>query len=209
MEPDEDTDQAWWSDSPTLRELIDKEPSGPRDHAVPEAAVLELATLVRITLAAEGGGTIAGMERAASTSLARSRVMAAVRQRGTAPERVVRRLLTALGVRYRLNVRMLPGTPDIVNQRRRLVVFVHGCFWHRHPGCSRATTPRRNRRFWTEKFVANIQRDRRSLMALRRLGFSVVIVWECETRDEARLVARLRDLVSRGVGRNFGGRILA
>ena len=121
--------------------------------------------------------------------------MAAVRQHGTAPELAVRALLSEFGLHYRLNVRSLPGSPDIVNQRRRIAVFVHGCFWHHHAGCRRATLPKANRRFWLAKFAANKERDHRSVLALRRLGFTVIIVWECEVAELARLRKRLEALV--------------
>jgi DNA mismatch endonuclease (patch repair protein) len=135
------------------------------------------------------------------TTVARSRLMGAVRQRGTAPELVVRRLLTDIGVKYRLNVAGLPGTPDLANQTRRFVVFVDGCFWHRHPGCSRTTTPKGNRKFWLSKFEANVARDRRNRLALRRLGYSVIVIWECETVNLGRLDRRLRRLLAPGHNR--------
>jgi DNA mismatch endonuclease, patch repair protein len=121
--------------------------------------------------------------------------MALVRQKGTLPELVVRRALSALGHRFRLGNRRLEGSPDIVNQSRRWVVFVHGCFWHRH-GCKATTTPSRNREFWEAKFQRNIERDRRSIEALRGRGYTVVVVWECETKRSpealrARLAAEL------------------
>ncbi|NOT08200.1 MAG: DNA mismatch endonuclease Vsr [Gemmatimonadales bacterium] len=125
------------------------------------------------------------------TTHARSQLMSAVRRSGTVPELLVRRLLTAVGLRYRLNVRGLPGTPDIVNQRRHLIVFVHGCFWHRHRGCRLTTSPKRNRVFWSSKFAANIARDNRNHAALRRLGFTVVTVWQCETANPGKLSRRL------------------
>jgi DNA mismatch endonuclease (patch repair protein) len=124
-------------------------------------------------------------------SAARSRIMASVRQKGTAPELRVRAALTRLGLRYRLNVRGLPGSPDVANVARRFVVLINGCYWHRHRGCSKATTPTRNRAFWVDKFEANQARDARTLVALKRLGFSVCIVWECETRNEGALLKLL------------------
>lgn len=122
---------------------------------------------------------------------ARSALMAAVRQSGTEPELVVRALLRALKVRVQANARGLPGTPDMANRRRGLAVFVHGCFWHRHAGCSKATTPRHNRVHWLEKFRDNVRRDARRQAELAELGFRVIVVWECETRKPERLVRRL------------------
>jgi DNA mismatch endonuclease (patch repair protein) len=109
--------------------------------------------------------------------------MSQVRQKGTKPELVVRSLLAALGHRFRVGRRGLSGSPDIVNVRRRWVVFVHGCFWHRH-GCRASTTPSRNREFWEAKFQRNVERDRRSIAALEALGYTVIVVWECETKRE-------------------------
>lgn len=125
------------------------------------------------------------------TDLATSRRMAAVGQRDTGPEMIVRRLLHSMEFRYRLHLRGLPGSPDIVFRSRKKVIFVHGCFWHRH-GCKKATTPATNRAYWLPKFAANVRRDRRNVAALRRAGWKVLIVWECQTRDPSKLEARLR-----------------
>lgn len=124
-----------------------------------------------------------------------SRRMGGVRQRDTRAELAVRRALTALGVRYRINVKSLPGRPDVANASRRLAIFVHGCFWHRHTGCRRSTTPTRNREFWLEKFAANVKRDRRAVTALRAAGYQVIVVWECETENETALLAGLRERI--------------
>jgi len=118
--------------------------------------------------------------------------MSRVRQHGTAPELAVRKLLTSLGLRYRLNVRSLPGSPDIANKSARKTIFVHGCFWHRHEGCRRTTTPKRNRKFWEEKFNRNQARDTERLAALRDDGYDVLVVWECETENLELLQRRIR-----------------
>lgn len=123
---------------------------------------------------------------------ARSRLMARVRQRGTAPELAVRALLRHEGVSYRLNACDLPGSPDIVHRGRRKAIFVHGCFWHRHPGCKRCTTPKQNFAFWQEKFDKNIQRDERKLAELRAKGYDVLVIWECETLSPESLAPKLR-----------------
>jgi DNA mismatch endonuclease (patch repair protein) len=112
--------------------------------------------------------------------------MARVRQKGTAPELAVRLAVTSLGHRYRIGPR-LPGRPDLANQTERWAIFVHGCFWHRHSGCRRTTTPTRNRQFWLDKFAANQARDARVIRELRRRGFVVLRLWECETVDRAKL----------------------
>lgn len=122
---------------------------------------------------------------------ATARRMKAVRLHGSAPELRVRKAFSALGVRYRLNDVRFPGSPDLCNARRKIAVFVHGCFWHRHAGCPRATTPRRNRQFWLTKFEANRRRDRAKASALRRLGFKVLTIWECEAEREQALVRKV------------------
>ncbi len=106
--------------------------------------------------------------------------MRAVRQRHTKPEVTLRKLLWTLGVRYRCNDRSLPGSPDIVNRNGKWAVFVHGCFWHGHDGCRKATVPKRNTAFWLEKISTNRERDRRKADALRELGLEVVTVWQCQ-----------------------------
>ena len=118
--------------------------------------------------------------------------MGTIRQSGTEPELVVRKLLRALKVHVQANARGLPGTPDMANRRRQLAIFVHGCFWHRHLGCSKATTPRHNRSHWLKKFRDNVRRDARHAAELEQMGFRVIVVWECETREPERLVRRLR-----------------
>ncbi|WP_177168769.1 very short patch repair endonuclease [Nitrosovibrio sp. Nv6] len=113
----------------------------------------------------------------------RSRMMAGIRGANTKPELLLRRRLHAAGLRYRLHVADLPGRPDIVFPSRRAVVFVHGCFWHRHPGCHWCTTPASNRDFWTIKFNANMDRDQQHIAKLIALGWRVAVIWECAFRD--------------------------
>jgi DNA mismatch endonuclease (patch repair protein) len=124
----------------------------------------------------------------------RSRIMRAVPRTDTTPERHVRRLAHSLGFRFRLHRRDLPGTPDIVFPKLSTVVFVHGCFWHRHPGCAKATTPRTRAVFWREKFQANVVRDKRVVARLRALGWRVTVIWECETQHPDRLERKLTKL---------------
>ena len=121
----------------------------------------------------------------------RSALMAKVRQRGTAPEQVVAALLRELGVGYRRNARLLKGAPDFSNRRRKWAIFVHGCFWHHHTGCPRATVPKTNETFWRKKFADNRLRDAGAIRGLRNLGFRVVLIWECETRTKPRLRRRI------------------
>lgn len=118
--------------------------------------------------------------------------MRRVRQSGTKPERIVCSALSASGARYRLNVRSLPGSPDLANKTRRKVIFVHGCFWHGHGACGRGRIPTANRALWTEKLRDNRMRDRRKERVLRAIGYDVLVVWGCELDDRRVLAQRLR-----------------
>ena len=109
----------------------------------------------------------------------RRRTMQAVKGRDTSPERRLRRALHARGFRFRLNRRDLPGSPDILLPRWRAAVFVHGCFWHRHAGCPRASTPATRQDYWLPKFERNMERDAAARAALEGLGWRVAILWEC------------------------------
>jgi DNA mismatch endonuclease, patch repair protein len=129
------------------------------------------------------------------TTSQRSKLMGRVRQTRTAPEDAVAAWLRAHKFAYRRNVRTLPGRPDFANRRVGFAIFVHGCFWHRHPGCPRTTTPSRNRDFWAAKFAANLERDAARTAELERVGLRVIIVWECESEDIAALEEKLRPLL--------------
>jgi DNA mismatch endonuclease, patch repair protein len=115
----------------------------------------------------------------------RSRMMAAIRGKNTKPEMAVRKLLHSLGFRFRIHRRDLAGNPDIVLPKYRLAIFVHGCFWHQHPGCEYAVLPKSNARFWAEKLSANGVRDGVALSALHEEGWRTLIVWECSLKREA------------------------
>lgn len=108
--------------------------------------------------------------------------MSRVRGENTTPELIVRKYLHALGFRYRLHVKELPGKPDIVFPKYRTVVFVHGCFWHRHRGCRYASMPKSNVEFWIGKFTLNVARDKRNAAALRKAGWRCLTIWGCETK---------------------------
>lgn len=118
--------------------------------------------------------------------------MAGIRGRNTKPELVVRSLLHREGCRFRLHDSALPGRPDIVMKRRRTVVFVHGCYWHRHTNCKNATLPKTNRQFWLRKLQSNVRRDRRNVRNLLNGGWRVLIVWECAVRDAGPNPEKLR-----------------
>ena len=113
----------------------------------------------------------------------RSRMMSGIRGRHTKPEMLVRSGLHGLGFRFRLHDRKLPGSPDLILKRFSAVVFVHGCFWHRHEGCRYTSTPKTRADFWRRKFAANVSRDRLAQEALNRMGWRVFIVWECALRS--------------------------
>ena len=117
--------------------------------------------------------------------------MAQIKSKNTAPEIAVRSLLHRMGYRFRLHRDDLPGTPDIVLPKYNTVVFVHGCYWHRHSGCPYAYTPKSRVGFWQAKFDANVERDEFDQEALNELGWHVITVWECETRNLEELVRRL------------------
>ena len=121
----------------------------------------------------------------------RSQLMARIRSTDTGPERAVRSLLHRLGYRFRLYRKDLPGSPDIVLPRHRTAILVHGCFWHRHQGCSLASVPATRKAFWREKFERNVARDRRVLRELKRAGWHPLVVWECELRNPDKLERKL------------------
>lgn len=124
----------------------------------------------------------------------RSQIMARIGSADTKPELMVRRALHSLGFRYRLHRRDLPGRPDIVLPKYRAVIFVHGCFWHRHPGCRLAYEPKSRTIYWKKKFTDNVRRDRKVTGALLDQGWRVAIFWECSTRRKDRFVEEIRRL---------------
>lgn len=121
----------------------------------------------------------------------RSDVMSRIKGRNTKPELVVRSLLHRMGYRFRLHRADLPGKPDIVLPRYQTVIFVHGCFWHRHKGCRLAYTPKSRTEFWSVKFESNMTRDKQVKSKLEFLGWQVIIVWECELRGPSQLSSRI------------------
>ena len=125
----------------------------------------------------------------------RSRMMSGIRGKNTKPERLVRRALFAAGYRFRLHRRDLPGAPDIVLPGRKVAIFAHGCFWHRHAGCKNAKLPVSRAEFWRQKLEGNVSRDRRAIDSLLSDGWRVITVWECATR-EARSLEALSDRLS-------------
>jgi DNA mismatch endonuclease (patch repair protein) len=130
--------------------------------------------------------------RSVSTTAETSKRMGRVRRHGTTPELVARAIVSSLGVRYTLKNRDLPGSPDLANRTGKFAIFVNGCFWHRHRGCSKATVPKRNRRFWEKKFECNVERDVAVVKTLRRLKFKVMIIWECQLLNPRSVQRHLR-----------------
>jgi DNA mismatch endonuclease (patch repair protein) len=122
--------------------------------------------------------------------------MSRVRSRDTTPEVAVRRRAHRLGYRFRLHTKNLPGKPDLVFASGRRVIFVNGRFWHRHPGCRRASMPASNISFWENRFAVNMARDRRVLAELEAGGWSVLVIWECQTRSDEQLDAILQDFLA-------------
>lgn len=125
----------------------------------------------------------------------RSKIMSSVKGRDTGPEKAVRSMLHAMGYRFRLHEKRLPGKPDIVLPRHQKVIFVHGCFWHGHQGCSRSKRPKSNVDFWNHKIDGNIRRDAEIQEKLRMAGWEILTVWQCQIRDKELLESRLRDFM--------------
>ncbi|MGY0835760.1 very short patch repair endonuclease [Azospirillum argentinense] len=126
---------------------------------------------------------------------ARSALMARVRSQNTVPEMTVRRLLHRMGYRFRLHRKDLPGSPDIVLPKYKIAIFVHGCFWHRHAGCRRCSTPRSNAEFWEEKFRRNVARDAQNMEKIINEGWTPIVIWECETKSADALAQKMHYLL--------------
>lgn len=122
----------------------------------------------------------------------RSLRMSLVRSKDTKPELAVRKLAHSMGYRYRLHSADLPGKPDLVFRSRKRAIFVHGCFWHRHQGCRKATMPASRVDYWAPKFARTVERDREHLEALSAKGWNTLVIWECELKDIDALAAKLR-----------------
>ncbi len=128
---------------------------------------------------------------------ARSERMSLIRGKDTKPELIVRKLVHAMGYRYRLHKKNLPGSPDLVFARRRKVIFVHGCFWHRHDdsSCKLARLPKSRQDFWVQKLIGNAERDKRNQKLLRDLGWGSLVIWECELKDHAFIKSRIESFL--------------
>jgi DNA mismatch endonuclease (patch repair protein) len=122
----------------------------------------------------------------------RSEIMRSIKGKNTSPELAVRSLMYRMGYRYRLHIKELPGCPDIVFPRRQKVIFVHGCFWHSHRKCKKATIPKSNVSFWTEKLLRNKERDATNRRMLKKLGWQVLTIWQCDLKRLENLQDKLR-----------------
>ncbi|MCE8005286.1 very short patch repair endonuclease [Billgrantia ethanolica] len=125
----------------------------------------------------------------------RSKIMGKVRNKDTGPEMTVRRLVHGAGYRYRLHGKKLPGKPDLVFKGRRKVIFVHGCFWHRHEGCPLARLPKSRLDFWLPKLEANRERDKRNEERLQEMGWAVLVIWECELKSPNSLLLKISEFL--------------
>lgn len=126
----------------------------------------------------------------------RSWNMGRIKSKDTSPEKIVRSLLHKMGYRFRLHRKNLPGKPDIVLTKYKAVIEVRGCFWHRHKNCKETTTPKSNTEFWLEKFRKNVERDKKNKLKLKELGWKVIVIWECETKNKQEIVDMLKRINS-------------
>jgi len=125
----------------------------------------------------------------------RSWNMSRIKSRNTRPERTVRKILTEKDIKYRLHVKKLPGKPDIVIEKKKKAIFINGCFWHQYKGCKRRAVPKTNRKYWLPKLKRNIERQKRDMKQLKKKGWKTYIIWECETKNEGRLIKKLRKIL--------------
>lgn len=126
------------------------------------------------------------------TVTARSENMSKIRSKNTAPELKARKVLTKLGLRYRLHSAKLPGKPDIVIPSKKTAVFINGCFWHQHKGCKRCTMPRSNSEFWEAKLSYNVERQKKQIQEIEAIGMKTFIIWECEVKNADKLSEKLK-----------------
>ena len=124
----------------------------------------------------------------------RSRNMSAIKSKNTKPEIKVRKILHSMGYRFRLHRKDLPGSPDIVLPKYKTVIFVHGCFWHRHENCKYASTPKTRKEFWESKFKANVKRDKEIEEKIKNIGWQSSVIWECELKDTFGLKDKIIDI---------------
>lgn len=125
----------------------------------------------------------------------RTLCMSRIRSKNTKPELIVRKVLSKIGIRYRLHNSKLPGKPDIMISKDKTVVFVNGCFWHQHKNCKKQAVPKSNKDYWDKKLKRNIEKQKRDIKALKAIGWKVHIIWECQTADEKKLTAKIMKIL--------------
>ncbi len=130
----------------------------------------------------------------------RSKNMSAIKSKNTKPEIAVRKILHSMGYRFRLHRKDLPGSPDIVLPKYKTVIFVHGCFWHRHENCKYASTPKTRKEFWESKFKANVKRDKENQEKIKNIGWQSVVIWECQLKNLDQLLIKLEKIQSSNPG---------
>jgi DNA mismatch endonuclease (patch repair protein) len=117
--------------------------------------------------------------------------MSKIRSKNTKPEKTVRKILDKLNVKYNIYTKMLPGTPDIIIPEIKKIIFINGCFWHQHKNCKRANIPKTNKEYWIKKLSRNIKKQNTDIKDLRKLGWSISVIWECQTKDETALIKKI------------------
>ena len=127
----------------------------------------------------------------------RSEIMSRIRGKNTKPELIVRKYLSSKGYRYKLHDKNLPGRPDLVLKKHQTAVFVNGCFWHQHPGCKKATSPKSNNVYWDAKLAKNVDRDKKNIETIENEGWRCLILWECETKDQEALQEKIKIFMDR------------
>lgn len=130
------------------------------------------------------------------TEKQRSLCMSKIRSKDTQPEKTVRKILTQMEWRYRLHAGKLPGKPDIIISKIKTIIFINGCFWHQHKGCKRKSMPKTNINYWKRKLQRNIEKQKKDITALKKMGWRVSIIWECQTKDKERLANKLQKILS-------------
>lgn len=154
----------------------------------------------RLAFFATGGMQLASISMDRVSPEKRSEIMRLVKGKNTKPELLVRRLLHALGYRYRLHVATLPGCPDIVFPKLKKIIFVNGCFWHQHCNCRKSTMPKSRTDFWMQKLLRNVERDKETSAALSMLGWQQMVIWQCELKDPEVLAERIILFLGRRAG---------
>jgi len=126
------------------------------------------------------------------TKKQRQHCMSKIRSKNTKPEKIVRKTLDKLDIKYNIHTKILPGTPDIVISETKKIIFVNGCFWHQHKNCKRANIPKTNKEYWIKKLSRNIKKQNADIKNLRKLGWSISTIWECQTKDEMVLMKKIK-----------------